>query len=154
MPRAEVVTELEGLRQRHGGVLRPEDVVDFARDPSTALHARFTWDDTEAARRYRLVQAGEVIRLVISVYAEETKVHRIRAFVSLPSDRATGGGYRSTREVMNDEVRRAEMLRAALAIFQSARLRYAHLKELAGVWDAVREVEETIEVAPPSSAAG
>lgn len=154
MPRAEVLAELEELRRRHGELLKPEDVVEFARDPTTALHAKFVWDDTEAARRYRLQQAGEVIRLVITVYEEASKVHRIRAFVSLPSDRAQGGGYRSTAEVMGDETRRGEMLQDALAVFQAARKKYAHLKELAGVWDAVLEFERSLEVAPSSSATG
>ena len=41
--------ELEYIRQSNGGFLRPQDVVEYARNQETELHKRFTWDDGEAA---------------------------------------------------------------------------------------------------------
>jgi hypothetical protein len=33
--------ELALIANKHGGKLRPEDVVEFAKDPATALHSKF-----------------------------------------------------------------------------------------------------------------
>ena len=129
--RDDLQAELEQIRQEHDGLLKAEDVVDFARNPNTALHSKFTWDDTEAAERFRLMQARQVIRVFVKIYPREKQ--QVRAYVSLVDDRRKGGGYRSTEEVL-----RASSLRDAL-VFQAHREmkafveRYEHLEELAGV---------------------
>ena len=135
----QVQTELEQIRKANNGLLKPEHVVEFAKDPNTALHRHFEWDDTEAARLFRLVQAGAVIRLCVTVLQED--VPPVRTYVSLPSDRVEGGGYRSTREVVNDESRRQEMLRDALERLNAWKRRYAHLQALLPVFDAMERVE-------------
>lgn len=143
--------ELEHLRTTHGGLLKPEDVVEFAKDPKTALHSKFEWDDTEAAREYRLVQARTIIQLSVTIISET--VDPIRLYVSLPSDRVTGGGYRSIHEVVNDESRRQEMLRDALERLQAMKRKYAQLQALLPVWNAIEQAERELQ-APPATATG
>jgi hypothetical protein len=63
--------ELVKLR-RPGHGIDPEDVVDVAKDPSHPLHDAFEWDDTEAARQYRLEQARYLIRAV-RIVVEDTE---------------------------------------------------------------------------------
>lgn len=46
------------------GTFVPQDVVDAAAPPRSPLHAFFEWDDTEAAREYRLHQARVLVRAV------------------------------------------------------------------------------------------
>lgn len=46
------------------GLIQPAVVVDEAEDPESPLHRYFEWDDTEAARAYRLVQARSLIARV------------------------------------------------------------------------------------------
>ena len=144
----QVQAELDQIRLAHDGVIKPEDVVEFAKDPATALHTHFEWDDTEAAREYRLVQARTVIRLCITIVQED--VPPVRAFVSLPSDRVRGGGYRSIQDVVNDESRRQEMLRDALERLQAIKRTYAHLQALRPIFDAMEKVESST----PSTATG
>ncbi len=143
--------ELEHIRTSHGGLLKPEDVVEFAKDPNTALHSEFTWDDTEAARLHRLNQARNVIRLVVTIIGEAPEP--VRAFVSLPTDRAQGGGYRSMAEVVNDSSRREEMLRDALERLLSAKRKYSHLQALQPVWDAL-DAAVAAQQQAPSAATG
>lgn len=119
------------------GVLRPEDVVDFARDSSTALHSQFEWNEGEAARQYRLEQARRVIRVHVNV--ELADVAPIRAYVSLSTDRKNGGGYRTTTSVMSDSQLYEQMLRDALGELVSMQRKYARLKELGKVFRAVDE---------------
>ncbi len=42
----------------------PQRLVEVARDPSSPLYRFFTWDDTEAGRRYRLMEAQHLLRYV------------------------------------------------------------------------------------------
>ena len=131
--------ELDLIAKRHGGKLRPEDVVEFARDPSTALHVKFTWDDTEAARQHRLWQARSLISIVVTTLPGQTK--EFRAFVSMQDDRKErGGGYRFTIAVLSDKEKRAKLLAEALADFDRWKEKYETLEELGEVFAARRKV--------------
>src|SRR5690242_16043731 len=81
------------------GVILPVDVVDYAKQPHTALHGCFTWDDSEAAHQWRLEQARALIRCYVIVDGS-TNVAPVRAFVSLSTDRKNDGGYRKLTEVL------------------------------------------------------
>jgi len=101
---------LTKMARQNGGVLKVDDVLQEARDENSILHKHFEWDDTEAASQYRRQQARALIaRCKITMV--ETSPVEIRAFVSLPTDRETGGGYRLTSEVVSDEFMKAELLR-------------------------------------------
>ena len=101
---------LTKMARQNGGVLKVEDVLQEAQDENSILHKHFEWDDTEAAAQYRKQQARALIaRCKITMV--ETAPVEIRAFVSLPTDRENGGGYRLTSEVVSNEYMKAEMLR-------------------------------------------
>jgi len=142
-------TKQELLRQElsklvsAGGVLRPEDIVAAARSKSSPLHPYFEWDDSAAAAAYRLIQAAALIRYVkISVETKSDKVVIVRMFESLPSDRGDDTGYRTIHSIMNDEMKREELLKTALCELEAFRIRYRHLCEFAGL---MREIERTSE---------
>lgn len=121
-----------------GGVLKPEDVVAFARDKQTALHSCFTWDDTEAAHQYRLVQARQIIRVFVVV--EPGAPRNVRAFVSLTPDRKKeGGGYRPLVSVMSDGELYQQLLQDALRELSAMQQRYRRIKELEKVFLAAEE---------------
>ena len=54
----------KALKQIAGreGKLDCAEVVKAATSAQHPLHKYFTWDDTEAARKYRLIEAGDLIR--------------------------------------------------------------------------------------------
>ena len=97
------------LARRNGGVLKVDDVLDEAKDEASPLHKHFEWDDTAAADKYRRDQARYLIQKCKITLIENEPVS-IRAFVSLQSDRDSGGGYRLTSEVVTDERRKQELL--------------------------------------------
>ena len=97
------------LARRNGGVLKVDDVLDEAKDETSPLHKHFEWDDTAAADKYRRDQARYLIQKCKITLIENEPVS-IRAFVSLQSDRDSGGGYRLTSEVVTDERRKQELL--------------------------------------------
>lgn len=141
-----IAEELAEVRALHDGYLRPADVVEFARDPDTALHTQFEWDDSEAAAQYRLIQARTVIRMDVTVISSSPAP--IRANVSLLTDRQAGNGYRQMVDVLADEDLRRQLLAQALSELQTVKRRYEHLSALARVWDAVDAVQTETEDRP------
>lgn len=120
------------------GLLKLSDVVDRASDPANPLHRYFEWDDTVAARKWRLEQA-RVIVSSLTVYNEALKI-KVRALSSLEVDRMQGGGYRWTMDVMERVDLREELLATALAELNRLASRYKDLQELSAVWGAVEAV--------------
>ena len=104
-----VETELRTIMAAHGGLLDPADVVEAARAPTSALHSYFTWDNREAADKWRLEEARSLIRSV-TITIEGAEPMQIRAFVSLPADRVRGDGYRLMEEVCNSDLMRAQFI--------------------------------------------
>ena len=137
--RTAIQAELQQIQAANGGVLRPEAVVEFARDPATALHRRFTWDDNEAAHQYRLWQAREVIRVCVTILPQSDEP--VRTYVSLTSDRIKeGGGYRTTESVLSIAEQRAELLDQALRELAAWQAKYRQIKELAAVFAEAEKV--------------
>jgi hypothetical protein len=133
-----VIQELEALEKRDG-VLYPERVVEFAKNPKSALHEKFCWDDTEAAKQYRIYQARQIIRVTVRMVQLPAHLEPVgvRAFVSLPDDRKVGGGYRSIAKVLSDDDLRQQLLKSAkeeLAVF---RRKYRDIAELSEVNQAI-----------------
>ena len=143
--RQKVTEELEQIRRSHGGLLKPEDVVSFARDKRTALHAKFEWDDAKASEEYRLWQARQVIRVAVTVLpSPHSDQPPIRAYVSVCSDRVQqGGGYRAMADVMTDDELRAELVAEAMSEVKRWRRKYERLRELIPIFRAIDRVEKS-----------
>jgi hypothetical protein len=132
--------ELELIRKRNpDGLLVPEEVVEYARNPNTALHARFVWDDTEAARRYRVEQARGIIRFEMTVMRATNKP--IRAYV-----RVKPAGYSEITQVLaRPSDRRDLILGVARRILET--LDNHDLPELAEIRGAVERLIARYEAA-------
>lgn len=139
MSTEEVMSELEVVRRRNGGILRPADVVEYARDPDTALHAQFEWDDGKAAEQYRLEQARRVIRCVVRVVGDDAAP--MRMYVSLVDDRQAGDSYRTLDDVAADEELRQRLVSQALREADSWRVRYERFTELEPVVRAIKRAQ-------------
>lgn len=136
---ANVSAELIRLQKRHDGKLRPEDVLEAAKNVKSPLHDCFEWDDSKAAHLHRIDTARTLIR---AVYVEHypSKRQKIRAFVSLPSDRASGAGYRSTVEVLNDATLRKELIQGHLDELETLFKRMEVVDELSPFVAKMRQV--------------
>lgn len=147
--RESIRAELEQIRQSHGGLLRPEDVVKFARNKRSALHGEFEWDDSKASAEYRLWQARQVIRVSVTVLpSPHANQEPVRAYVSVASDRVQpGGGYRALADVMSDDEMRAQLVNEALCEVKRWRRKYERLRELVPIFKAIDKVEAKQEVA-------
>lgn len=134
-----IARELRRIAKENGGLLLPETVVREARTKSSPLHSRFEWDDGEAADRYRIWQARQLIRVVVEQIAGVAAPTEV--FVSLSPDRHRGNGYRVVTDIMSDENMRGVMLQDALDELEVFKLKYRRLRELAVVFSAIRKVK-------------
>ncbi len=139
-----IQAELETVKSRSpDGLLKPEDVVEFAKSPDTTLHSRFQWDDSKAAHSYRIDQAREIIQRVFVTVLEKPETEH-RAFVSLVTDRVRdGGGYRTLVEVMNSAAHRATYVRQALNDVTFWRQKYEAIVELQPIFAAIDKVADS-----------
>ncbi len=145
-----ILTALEGLQSKDGR-LTPKKVLEAAADPDHVLHGEFDWDDTTAARKWRLEQARKLIRSVeINITVDLTTVTAI----GYVRDPASGDeqGYVSTEQLQREPenarlmliqefsraeslVRRAELLAKAVGME----------KEVASVVRKIRSVRAKVE---------
>jgi len=126
--------QLRGIYQARG-TLTADIVVQEATDPAHPLHHRFQWDDTEAARSWRVSQAAELIRSVRITYAEHSDgtPKDLRAFIAVresPTDRAV---YKPVEEVVADPFTSALVLRQMEREWKAFKRRYEHLAEFAAM---------------------
>ena len=137
------MTQLEALKaiaKRDGGLLRPQAVVDAARPEDSPLHGAFCWDDTEAARLYRLDQAQRLIRRFTIEIESDGETVDIPAFINVSSDRSSGrdvNPYRMTQDVMRSEDLLAAAEKDAIEQLRGIRNRYKNIKRLGDVWTAI-----------------
>jgi len=135
-----VVAELERIANKHKGHLRPRDVVEAAKSPKSPLHSSFDWSDTLAARKWRLHQARNLIRVLVTYVGDGEDKLPMRVFVSLTPDRRGDRGYLSSVTVLSDRDLRRQLLSDALEEMRSFQEKYAGLKELAEIFKAMQQV--------------
>ena len=131
--------ELERIRAKHDGVLNPADVAEESRDESAVLHNEFEWDDAKAADAYRYYQARHIIANVVVVQEPEADMENprppIRAYVSVENRK-----FEPIKNVLVVEDKRNALLERAKDEMRWFMVKYETLTELAGVFDAIREV--------------
>lgn len=113
--------------EREAGTLSPHDVVESARHEDSPLHSYFTWDDTEAAKRYRLYQASALIRKVRIEVGESAQAVSCPIYVRNPEAAPNTREYQNVFVVRNDadkarEVMLDEMKRIISAIERAKRV--------------------------------
>ncbi len=123
-----------------GGLLKAEDVVEAAKDASSPLHPLFEWDDSEAAKQFRIQQARQVVRAYIRF--EPRTARNVRGLVSLPSDRCATGGYRTTEQILQNDEWVAQMVAEVAAKVRSLKGQYSYLSHLDPLWVRLNTVVE------------
>lgn len=125
--------ELARIECEHGG-LTPELVVDASREESAPLHPVFEWDDKKAAERYRIVQAGSLIRNVTVKIEEVPRMEPVRAFVNIAPVGKRKGVFVSIKNAMTDEDGRETVVARAMEELERVKEKYKDLQELAGIF--------------------
>lgn len=118
-----------------GEEVKPEQVLDVARDEDTELHKCFEWDDSLAAEKYRLHQARNVINHLIVVKREveddDSKPIQFRVLMKNESD--MDSGYKQTVVMVRDDDEYKKLLEQAYRELHSFKQKYSCLSELAEI---------------------
>lgn len=128
--------ELSRLFVRDGH-LTPEAVLAAAEPDDSPLHKFFTWDDSEAAAKQRLSEAGHLIRTCkIRVEIPKQRTIKIRAFLHVPADGETEATYAPVAKVMENTSHRDLVFAQALRDIGILERKYRDLVDFADVLDA------------------
>lgn len=126
---ADLREQLQSIYQRHGE-LTPQVVLDEARDPSHPLHNRFEWRDDVAAEQWRKQQAHDLIVSVKVTYRDDKQgLREVRAFHAVRQ--GNGHVYRSTDDIVRDEVATKALLADMEREWRQLHRRYSHFAEFA-----------------------
>jgi hypothetical protein len=132
---------LEQICEKHDGVLTAELVLREAKKKTSPLHTHFLWDDTEAAKQYRLIQAGDLIRKVKVTYSPSEDVsYRVRAFFNVvqAGDNEEGKKiYVPIKEAMNNPSYREQLLAEAKRDADTFVKKYKVLSEMSDIVDVI-----------------
>lgn len=132
---------IEAIRKKRGGKVRPAHVVEAARSKTSPLHRYFTWDDTEAAKKWRIEQARQLIVNIDIVVVPNPDANKpitiqARAFNSLPGDDGRWSFQRADI-VLSNEVDSDAFLKLAMKRLREIRVAFGHIKQLKEVVDAI-----------------
>jgi hypothetical protein len=136
------------IRQEHG-VLTPELVLEEAKDPKSPLHPHFEWDDTVAARKYRVSQAKRLITtLVVRTSVIERRAHVYVRHEEPAAQRKypkrVDASYLPLDAALANPGSRKQIVMRALRELQAFRRKYRDLSELSALWDEFDRIQKGI----------
>ncbi len=142
MNNAIVKARLESIARNNGGVLRPFDVVQDARQPDSPLHELFEWDVEEAAQEHWMHTARRIIASVKVNITTETIVLKAPAYVRDPRLHGREQGYLETIKLRTEHEIAKEVLAGEVQNVISA-LRRA--RNVAAAVDMESEIDRLME---------
>lgn len=119
----EAIKELEKIESQYGA-LTPENLMKAAADQDALFHSLFTWDDSEAARLYRLQEARHLLNNIEVRVVHDGTEKRIPVFevVKRPEGRVYKHVDSFTKEdiiqVKGDAVRAFNYWKSKLAVYK------------------------------------
>jgi len=136
---------ITAIKEKSGGLVSPDALVEAAKEKTHPLHKLFTWDDTEASAKFRLSEAGSLLRSIEITYLELPEQPR-RAFEIL-SRKRTGSSevrtlYGTAEEVASDPSAHSKLIAEAVSTLMAWRARFRYLQELSHL---VEEIDKTLE---------
>ena len=109
----------------------PEQIVERARDESSELHKLFTWDDTEAAEKWRKQEARIITHHLIIKETIREDLPPARVFS------ITNSGYQQTTLVFKRTDEREKLLARAWAELRAFKAKYSMLQELSEILELI-----------------
>lgn len=144
--------------------LTPQTLVEESRDEDAILHPEFTWDDQEAAEKWRIEEGAHILRSHMTVFEIKTDkgvetTPPMRTLIKLElrgAEEPYGekaqrwvqtGVYAPIHEVMADEEARRLYVRSAWFDLASWRRKYRDIAEFAEIFEQIDAVGRKLGIA-------
>lgn len=125
--------ELEKIAEKRGS-LKASYVVEESRNKNAVLHKCFEWDNQKAADKYRINQAQDMIRNIVSVKIGQIEPSKpVRAFINFKQDNE----FVSIVNVINNSELLENMLDAAMKELKAFQCKYAALEFLSDLMSGI-----------------
>jgi hypothetical protein len=135
---------LEQIQRTHG-LVKPEQVVEYAADPDNPLHDCFEWDDTEAATRWRIHQARNLINHIEIDLQAPDGYDSAPAFVNVTLvGEEPVRGYIDIETATMDPGLRDQVISAALTEAERWMKRYQKYTELEEIFEVIHKHREKL----------
>lgn len=125
-----------------GDEVTPEQVVEKGKDPKTELSKCFTRNDKEAAYKWRLREAREIMRQLIVITKPDTEEEQerkepIQFRLLMKNDNSHSSGYKQTLVMVRDEDEYQKLLSMAREELRVFKKKYGMLSELREILDLI-----------------
>jgi hypothetical protein len=129
--------------ERDNGRLLPDDVVEAARAADHPLHQFFDWNDSQAAEKYRRMQAAQLIRRVrVTVEFHDVPITTPKYLRDPSAETGEPRGYREIGKIRSEEDNaRAVIVEEMRRISQAVR-RAKTLAAALGLVDDIERIDE------------
>ena len=138
---------LDKISQENNGTVSPAGVVEKAKNTRNPLHRFFDWNDGDAAEKYRLWQARNLINhITIEIRYDHTKKEQ-KAFFSVnstPDETKLNRTYITVERVLSEPQLRKQVLKRAFNEVEYWKSRYTQYNELEKIFKAIRETKKII----------
>lgn len=137
--------ELERIVTRGSGITA-RSLLNYARKKSSPLHDFFEWNDSIAAEKFRLSQAGHLLRKVVIEVEINNRPTLIRAFHPIEVIEGRPKVYYPLNEILSDKEKRKQVVEYALNEMEGWTERYFNYKELRPIHRVYRKVVKKLKI--------
>lgn len=113
----------------------PQQILEKAKDKNSELHKCFTWDNTEAAEKWRLFQARQVVcNLKITVIEHETpKPTSLRVFYKTDNI----SGYKPTKLIVKKPDEYEALVKRCRNELMAIKQKFHNISEYEEIWEMI-----------------
>ena len=134
--------ELEEIERQ--GMLEAKHILEYAeRHKNSELYKCFEWDDSEAARRWRMWQAGQII-YSISLEIKEEPRQTQRVYVSIKDKETEERTFKNINEVLSNDEEYRQLVSKASNDLERCKEKYTNLLEKDDLKDIIFNIYRSI----------
>jgi hypothetical protein len=136
--------EVERIKNKYGGEITSHILLNESRETENVFYPYFNWDDADAAEKYRLQQAGSLLRNIQVNIIADGSIKQLRVYEVVKNNETGQGVYKNIETFSADDVDHvARMTLRQLIQFQD---KLKHYSQFAIVTkhlnDAIEELQE------------
>ena len=114
----------------------PQQILEKARDSNTELHKCFTWDDTEAAEKWRISEARAVVRNLKIIEQNPDKQSdptTIRVFYKTDNE----SGYKPTKLILKKPDEYKSLVERCRSELLAIKQKFNSISEYEEIWEMI-----------------